>query len=49
MKRRYQKPEVRKVKLVPAEAVLTGCKTQMNDRQRGSRCYPQCKNSAQGS
>lgn len=26
MKKSYEKPEVRKVKLVPSEAVLTSCK-----------------------
>jgi hypothetical protein len=26
MKRQYQKPEVRRVKLVPSESVLQGCK-----------------------
>jgi hypothetical protein len=26
MKRSYQKPEVRRVKLVPSESVLQGCK-----------------------
>ncbi|MCF7838666.1 MAG: hypothetical protein K9N49_08560 [Candidatus Marinimicrobia bacterium] len=27
MKTAYEKPEIRKVKLVPSEAVLTACKT----------------------
>ena len=50
MKKAYQKPVVRKVKLTPAEAVLAvGCKITMNASIASKRCREAtCANSKQG-
>lgn len=50
MKRKYQKPEVKRVKLVPAEAVLTACKVTMDFSGGSRKCREAgCVNKAQGS
>lgn len=38
MKARYQKPEIRKIRLVPSEAVLQACKTTGVVGPGGSGC-----------
>lgn len=51
-KKKYQKPEINKVKLAPEEAVLGGCKTLGTIRTAGGKCdnlAGQCLNRAQGS
>ncbi|GEM_PF-1146680 len=40
MKKAYRKPEIRKVKLVPSEAVLAACKTQGVSGPDVSGCQP---------
>lgn len=35
MKKKYYKPEIKAVKLVPEEAVLTGCKTEATGKSLG--------------
>jgi len=50
MRRKYQKPELRRVKLAPAEAVLSGCKITMNASSANKRCAESgCVNRLQGS
>lgn len=50
MKRKYQKPEVKKVKLAPKEAVLTACKVTMDWSASGNKCRESgCINKVQGS
>ena len=50
MKRKYQKPEVKKVKLAPEEAVLTACKVTMDWLGGSTKCREAgCINKAQGS
>lgn len=41
MKTRYQKPSIRKVKLVPSEAVLQACKTRGASGPAGGSCLAQ--------
>jgi len=38
MKARYRKPEIRKIKLVPSEAVLQACKTSAGSGPAGLGC-----------
>ena len=50
MKKKYQKPEVKKVNLVPSEAVLTACKVTMDFSGGNNKCRETgCVNKAQGS
>ncbi len=50
MRRAYEKPQIKKVKLTPQDAVLTGCKTTMNAAASGKRCSEAgCVNKAAGS
>jgi hypothetical protein len=50
MKRKYQKPEVKKVNLVPSEAVLVVCKVSMTAAGGGRRCAENnCATRDQGS
>lgn len=51
-KRAYQKPEIRKVRLTPEEAVLAACKVAGAARRIGNKCdngQGGCVNSTQGS
>lgn len=51
-KKEYAKPEIRKVRLAPEEAVLAACKTAGALRVRGGRCdnlQGACINKVQGS
>lgn len=51
-KKKYTKPEVRRVKIAPEEAVLAFCKYAGVNRSTGSRCddlQGQCINRSQGS
>jgi hypothetical protein len=51
-KKQYHKPEIRKVRLAPEEAVLAACKTAGVNRARGGKCdnlQGGCINSKQGS
>ena len=50
MKRKYKKPEINKVKLVPEEAVLTNCKVTFTAQGGGSKCAENgCQNRDPGS
>ncbi len=50
MRRAYKKPQVKKVKLTPQDAVLTGCKTSMNGVGGGKKCSETgCTNRLAGS
>lgn len=50
MKRKYKKPEIKKVKLEPEEAVLAVCKTTMNAQGGGRKCLENnCASKNQGS
>jgi hypothetical protein len=45
MKRKYNKPEVKKVHLAPEDAVLTGCKvTIATGSGKTNRCTTTCTN-----
>ncbi len=51
-KKEYRKPEIRKVRLAPEEAVLAACKTAGTLRRQGSKCdnlQGACINKFQGS
>jgi hypothetical protein len=51
-RKKYHKPEIRKVRLAPEEAVLAACKTAGVLRTKGSKCdnlQGGCINNAQGS
>jgi hypothetical protein len=51
-KKKYKKPEIRKVRLAPEEAVLAACKTAGTVRQQGAKCdnlQGACINKVQGS
>lgn len=39
-KKPYSKPKIGQVKLVPGEAVLTGCKTTSGVGGKADKCYP---------
>ncbi|UCC94338.1 MAG: hypothetical protein JSW40_05870 [Candidatus Omnitrophota bacterium] len=39
-KRAYKKPDIRKVELVPQEAVLMGCKRSNGQGGKNNRCPP---------
>ncbi len=50
MKRKYQKPKVKKVKLAPEEAVLTACKVTMDAAGGSNKCREAlCTHKVQGS
>ena len=38
MKRKYNKPEVKKVHLAPEDAVLAGCKTTLTGKGGSNKC-----------
>ena len=38
MKKKYQKPKVKKVRLAPEEAVLTACKVTFDAQGGGNKC-----------
>ena len=51
-KKRYEKPEIRKVRLAPEEAVLAACKELGINRAQGNKCddlMGGCINREQGS
>lgn len=51
-KKEYEKPEIRKVRLAPEEAVLAACKELGTIRTQGNKCdnmMGTCINRAQGS
>ncbi|MBW2646539.1 MAG: hypothetical protein JRE23_10225 [Deltaproteobacteria bacterium] len=51
-KKEYRKPEIRKVRLAPEEAVLAACKAAGTARRQGNKCdnlQGACINRAQGS
>lgn len=51
-KKKYEKPEIRKVRLAPEEAVLAACKELGINRTQGNKCddlMGGCINRAQGS
>jgi hypothetical protein len=51
-KKKYHKPEIRKVRLAPEEAVLAACKTAGVLRTKGNKCdnlQGGCISRAQGS
>ena len=51
VKKQYQKPEIRKIKLAPEECCITGCKTTAGTSKSGNNCHKTgaCKNNAAGS
>jgi len=50
MRRAYKKPQIKKVRLAPQEAVLTGCKQTMDHSGGNRRCRENnCLNKSQGS
>jgi len=50
MKRAYERPQIKKVKLTPQDAVLTGCKITLNGSAGGRKCDEMgCVNKAAGS
>jgi len=49
-KKSYQRPEIKRVNLVPEEAVLTGCKTAAGTAKSASRkCRSTCVSNLAGS
>lgn len=38
MKKRYKKPQIKRVELTPEEAVLSGCKTATGGARKAGRC-----------
>lgn len=50
MKKKYQKPEVKKVRLAPEEAVLTACKVTMDAAGGSNKCRENlCQQKVSGS